>query len=48
MHKTHLESFVFEILFMGDYSPTFYLSAGTAWASEQDHLENGIHFCQGN
>ena len=25
MHKTHLESFAFEILFLGDYSSTFYL-----------------------
>ena len=25
MHKTHLKSFAFEILFIGDYSSTFYL-----------------------
>ena len=25
MHKTHLKSFVLEILFIGDYSSTFYL-----------------------
>ena len=24
MHKAHLKSFVFEILFIGDYSLTFY------------------------
>ena len=23
MHETHIESFVFEILFIGDYSSTF-------------------------
>ena len=28
MHKTHLKSFVFEILFIGDYSSTFYLFYG--------------------
>ena len=26
MHKTHRNSFVFEIFFIGDYSSTFYLS----------------------
>ena len=25
MHKTHLKSFVFEILFIADYSSTFHL-----------------------
>ena len=28
MHKTHFKSFVFEILFIGDYSSTFYLFDG--------------------
>ena len=28
MHTTHLKSFVFEILFIGDYSSTFYLFDG--------------------
>ena len=28
MHKTHLKSFVFEILFIGDCSSTFYLFDG--------------------
>ena len=28
MHKTHLKSFLFEILFTGDYSSTFYLFDG--------------------
>ena len=28
MHKTHLKSFVFEILFIGDNSSTFYLFDG--------------------
>ena len=28
MHKTHLEYFVFEILFIGDYSSTFYRFGG--------------------
>ena len=32
MHKTHLKSFVFEILFMGDYNSTFYLFDGEIWS----------------
>ena len=28
MHKTNLQSFVFEILFIGDYNSTFYLFGG--------------------
>ena len=28
MHKAHLKSFVFEILFIGDYRLTFYLVDG--------------------
>ena len=28
IHKTHLKSFAFEILFFGDYSSTFYLFDG--------------------
>ena len=54
MHKTHLKSFVFETLFMGDYSSTLYLSDHgqslkfiTFSASELEHFENGVHFCQG-
>ena len=50
MHKTHLKSFVFEILFIGDYSSTFYLFDGKFGmykflASKLDHSENDIHFC---
>ena len=32
MHKTHLNSFVFEILFIGGYSSTFYLFDGNVWS----------------
>ena len=30
MYKTHIKSFVFEILFIGDFSSTFYLLDGKA------------------
>ena len=38
MHKAHLKSFVFEILFIGDYS--FFL------ASKLELFENDLHFSQ--
>ena len=31
MHKTHPKSFVLDILFVGDYSSTFYLFDGKDW-----------------
>ena len=40
MHKTHLKSFVFEILFIRDY--TSQLKA----FGKLEHLENEIRFCQ--
>ena len=52
MHKTHPTKLVFEILFVGDYSSTFYLFDGkslkriTYLASKLEHFENDIHFYQ--
>ena len=49
MHKTHLKSFAFEILFIGDYSLTFWQSLKniTFLASELQHFQNDVNFCQG-
>ena len=51
MHKTHLESFVFEILFIGDFSSTFIslmekFEVYNVLASKLEPLENDIRFCQ--
>ena len=55
MHKTHLKSFVFETLFVENYSLNFYLFDGkvcgqvdciTFLASKLEHFENDMHFCQ--
>ena len=51
MHKTHLKSFIFEILFIRDYSSTFIslmakFEVYSVFASKLEHFENDIHFCQ--
>ena len=45
MHKTHPKSFVFETLFIGDNSSTFYLFDGKVLlflASKLEHFENDM------
>ena len=52
MHNTRLKGFVFEILFIGDHSSTFYLFLWQSLkctmfiASKLEHFENDIRFCQ--
>ena len=57
MHKAHLKSYVFEILFIRDYSSTFislmakfevyiYMTFLAFFVSLLEHLDNDIHFAK--
>ena len=46
VHKTHLKSFVFENLLIGDCSSTFISLMTKFEVYKFEHVENDIHFCQ--